>query len=95
MSRGTRPTQPGRWPRTQEDRRLEAEDTGKEIVSLTRKAQDHLEAVDRTTNQYEQKVYKAKAERILSDIAALGERIARLMVEAKIGADLEPKEEAQ
>jgi hypothetical protein len=76
MSRGTRPTQPQRWGRHAEAQRKEAEETGREIVKL-------VQDIRRTTNVYEQRVY-------LAEIAELGERITRLMIEAQRGVDPDP-----
>lgn len=72
-SRGTRPTGPRRWGRHAEGQRHEAEQIGQEIVALVR-------SIRATTNVYEQRVY-------LAEIAELGERITRLMVQAKDGVD--------
>lgn len=69
--RGTRPTQPRSWGREAEGIRTEAEQTGREIVSLA-------EQIQNTTNAYDHKA-------MVSEIKALGERITRLMIQAKVG----------
>lgn len=71
--RGTRPKTGQPWPRNQEQRRKETAEHGQKIADLARKAQD-------TTNMQMREVYLARIE-------ALGERIARLMTEAKLGTD--------
>lgn len=72
-ARGTRPTQPRRWGRHAEAIRLEAEHIGQEIVTLCHEARA-------TTNVYQQRA-------ILFEIESLGERMTRLMVQAKVGID--------
>lgn len=74
--RGTRPTQPQRWPRRAEQQRQETEACGREVVRL-------IEGIGRTTNVYQHQAY-------LAEIRALGERITRLMIEAERG--VEPEE---
>lgn len=71
--RGTRPTGPRRWPRTQEQRRLEAEQIGQEIVRLAQEAR-------RTANIYDHRA-------ILFEIETQGERLQRLMVQAQLGEE--------
>ena len=77
--RGTRPKTGQPWPRNQEQRRKEAQELAGQIAQLARKAQE-------STNFPARDVYMARIE-------ALGERIARLMVEARIGAPIEDDDE--
>ena len=74
-SRGTRPTGPRRWPTHAEGIRQQTYDTAKDAIELLAEARQNMQRNPYLTRE------------LLADVATALERIQRLMIEAKVGAE--------
>ena len=74
-NRGTRPTGPRRWPTHAESIRQQTYDAAKDATELLAEARQNMQR-----NPY-------LARELLADVATALERIQRLMIEAKVGAE--------